>query len=440
VSAGFLPSIPALRAAYLSGEATAAAVTRRCLARIERLDRTLHAFIELDRAGALAAASGCDERIATGALRALEGVPVAVKANIAVAGLEWTAGMAARRGIVAQVDAEAVARLRAAGCIILGTLNMHEAALGATTDNPWFGRTLNPHRTDRTPGGSSGGSGAAVAAGLCAAALGSDTLGSIRIPAAYNGVYGLKPTPGRIPNDGLVPLAESFDTIGPLARSLDDVHALLWGLASPGAVPPPPRLRRLLVLESLGGVICESAVRSAYQRAVDALAALPLDGLRLPDDPARIRLAGFMMASRELAARLDASRPSEREGLSTDLARLLALGEAREPDALASDLEVLNRTRTQLRMRLGDDGLLLLPTSPQAAFAHTGRPPASQADFTALASAAGLPALSVPVGLDAEGMPLGVQLVGPPDSELALIAAARTLDESLHGYQPPPIQ
>lgn len=433
------PDLPirALRAAYLAHEATASGVVRNHLMRIERLNPTLRAFVEVDHAGALAAATQSDARIAAGELRALEGVPVGVKANIAVAGLEWNAGLASRRGLIAHADAAAVSRLRAAGCVVLGTLNMHEAALGATTDNPWFGRTVNPHRVDRTPGGSSGGSGVAVAAALCSTALGTDTLGSIRIPAAYNGVYGLKGTPDWIPRDGVVPVAAELDTIGPLTRSLDDLEAMLRVLAPASAAHPP--LRRLLILDSFGSVTCEAAVTRAYQRAIGELAMLPRTRLRLEDDPARVRLAGFMVASRELAAHLKAGQADYRTAVSTDLAKLLAIGEARASEAFATDLAVLSRTRVRLRASLGKDGLLLLPTAPQAAFAHTARPPASQADFTVLASIAGLPALSIPAGRDGDGLPVAVQLVGPPRSESALIAAARMLDERLHGYQPPPI-
>jgi aspartyl-tRNA(Asn)/glutamyl-tRNA(Gln) amidotransferase subunit A len=173
-----------LRRAYAAGDTSPAAVVEHYLARIETHQPQLRCYIEVDGAGARAAAEESGRRIAQGAVRPLEGVPVAVKANIAVEGLEWNAGMEARRGIVAAEDAEAVRRLRAAGAVILGTLNMHEAALGATTDNPWFGRAMNPHRDGYTPGGSSGGSGAAVSAGLCLASLGTDTLGSVRIPAA----------------------------------------------------------------------------------------------------------------------------------------------------------------------------------------------------------------------------------------------------------------
>jgi aspartyl-tRNA(Asn)/glutamyl-tRNA(Gln) amidotransferase subunit A len=149
----------------------------------------LNAFVDWDRSAAFGDGP-------------LGDLTLGIKSNIAVAGLPWTGGMGLRRDIVAARDAEVVRRLRDAGAAILGTLNMHEAALGATTDNAFNGRTHNPHRHGHTPGGSSGGSGAAVAAGLCDAALGTDTLGSIRIPAAYNGVYGLKPTHGAVLDEG----------------------------------------------------------------------------------------------------------------------------------------------------------------------------------------------------------------------------------------------
>lgn len=429
--------VAGLGAAYVAGEATASAVIAHHLARIERMDPCLHAFIEVDREGALRAAADCDARIAAREMRALEGVPVAVKANIAVGGLDWNAGMEARRGTVAQADAESVSRLRAAGGIVLGTLNMHEAALGATTDNPWFGRAINPHRAGHTPGGSSGGSGVAVAAGLCAAALGTDTLGSIRIPAAYTGVYGIKPTHGAISTEGLVPLAEELDAIGPLARSLDDLEAVLRVLMPVTAAHLP--LERLLILDSFGDVKCEPDIANAYERAVAALSGLPLTRLKLPHDPARVRLAGYIAAGREFSAHLQA-RVECPDKLSVELTKLLEYAEKRSPEDFSSDQEVLRRTRMALHDALGKDGLLLMPTTPQASFAHTTRPPATQSAFTSLANIAGLPALSVPAGFGANRLPVAVQLVGPPGSEAGMIDVARTLDERLCGYVPPPIE
>ncbi|HEX8756465.1 MAG TPA: amidase [Steroidobacteraceae bacterium] len=468
------PAIADLLASYAARRTTATAVAQRHLARIGRLDPALHAFIEVDETGALRAAAEADARIAAGSPRSLEGIPVAIKANIAVAGLGWSAGMEARRGVVAQNDAASVRLLRTAGAVILGTLNMHEAAFGATTDNPWFGRAMNPHRAGYTPGGSSGGSGAAVAAGLCVAALGSDTLGSVRIPAAYNGIYGLKPTHGAISSEGLVPLASDLDTVGPLTRSLDDLEVLTRvllpgpggaaprradagepgrcevdvgraGLCTPSPQRPdpqesakrPPALRRLLVLQSLAEEWCEPAITAAYQLASAALGALSAESISLPHPLARVRLAAFMVAGRALATQPHIVRASAAAGLTAELVKLLEICGQRSELDLVTDQEVLTRTAAALRACVEPDAVLLLPTTPQAAFAHTPRPPSSQASFTVLASIAGLPAISLPAGCNADGLPLGVQLVGPGGRELELIALARALDARLSGYVPP---
>lgn len=383
----------------------------------------LHAFVDLDREGAMAAARASDARTYP---LPLDGMSFGIKANIAVAGLPWTAGMALHRERIAERDAAVVTRLRKAGAIILGSVNMHEAALGATTDNMFFGRTLNPHDLRRTPGGSSGGSGAAVAAGLCDAALGTDTLGSVRIPAAYNGVYGLKPTPGATGNDGLEPLARDFDAIGPLARSLELLERI-WGVLRP-LRHSGGKIDRLLLLDDLAGVEVEPAVRAAYDRAIAALD-LPRATLTLADPPQTIRLAGFIAAGRELAADLGDHDPAL---ISPELRFMLSFCTGATPMP-----EVLARTRETLLAALGDDGVLLTPTAPQAAFAH-GRAPVNQADFTGLANIAGCPALSIPAGRDEHDMPVAVQLIGPLGSEDALFALARTLDAALDGYAPPP--
>lgn len=402
--------------------------------RIRVLDPGLRAFIEVDEAGARGAATNSDRRVAAGTARPLEGVPVAIKANIEVAGLETSAGIEARRGMIAATDADAVARLRAAGVVILGTLNMQEAALGADNDNPWFGRAFNPHGQGRTPGGSSGGSGAAVAARLCAGALGTDTLGSVRIPAAYCGVYGLKPTRGAVSQRGLELVVADFDTIGPLARSLDDLEALFRIIAD--AEPAKP-IADIGLLKKLGGVHCEPAVLAAYERALAALRAegfAPEERLDLELKP--IRLAGFIRASLELGERLAPLAAAKPEGLSDSLKFLLDYGRQRSAADVANSEALLGRARDAVIAAVGD-GALLLPTAPQAAFMQGGRAPANQADFTALASIAGLPAIAIPAGTDADGLPVGVQLVGAAGNEIGLIDLARRLEPHLGGTTPP---
>ena len=347
----------------------------------------------------------------------LSGLTAGIKDNIAVKGLPWTAGLALFRNRIATADATVVARLRAAGATILGTLNMNEAALGADTDNPWFGRTLNPHGQGRTAGGSSGGSGAAVAGGLCDFALGTDTLGSVRIPASYCGVYGLKPTNGALPDDGLEPMHRGFDVIGPLARNLNVLERVWQVLSDDDQPAAPARTGRWLTLAGLGGVTCEPAVQAAYDRLC---ARFSIAGeVTLPPLKA-VRFAAFVEAARELGRHLGAARHGD--GVSAPLQWLLDYADKAEADpALLADV------RSTLRAALGDDGVLVLPTTPQVAFAFGGRAPSNQADFTGIANIAGLPALSLPAGSDEQSMPVGMQMIGPPGSEAMLIGLARTL-------------
>ena len=369
------------------------------------------------------------DRDARGGDGPLAGVTLGIKSNIAVAGLPWTGGMGLYRNRIASQDAAVVAKLRASGAEILGTLNMHEAALGATTDNAFYGRTINPHRQGYTPGGSSGGSGAAVAAGLCDAALGTDTLGSVRIPAAYCGIYGLKPTNNFVNNDGLAFLEPSLDVIGPLARSLDMLERVWNVIAEDNPVEALP-IKRLVLLEGLGGVDVEPAVRAAYEKGC-ILLDLPIAHLRLADGLSDIRIAGFGMAGRWLIDHLGEARTAKADLLSDELKFLLSFCEKApvRPDILA-------HTRNMLRAVIDEETILLMPTAPQTAFTH-GRAPANQADFTALANIAGLPALALPAGWSEDGLPVGVQLVGAAASEATLFAVARQLDKALDAYRLP---
>lgn len=429
--------IAGLRRAYAAAETRPSAVTAHYLARIDRIDPNLKSYVEIDRAGARAAAAESDARVAAGTARVLEGVPVAVKSNIAVKGLELNAGMEARRGIIADADAESVARLRAAGAIIVGTLNMHEAAMGATTDNPWFGRTSNAHRPGYTPGGSSGGSGAAVGAGLCVASLGTDTLGSVRIPAAYNGVYGIKPTHGAISDEGLVPLSLWLDSIGPIARSLGDLDTLLAVLTDPRE--PVSTIERVVLLDDFGDIECEPAVLAAYQRAVAVVSDLPQSKVALSGNAAAVRFAGFIVSARELGEHLAALRETAGDKFSKELSFMLDYAAKRAPEDVAQAETTIAETKAAVLAAIGNDGVLLMPTAPQAAFVHGARPPVTQSGFTSFANIAGLPAITVPAGLDENRMPIAIQLVGGPNSEKALLDLAAKLDDALGGYAPSPL-
>jgi aspartyl-tRNA(Asn)/glutamyl-tRNA(Gln) amidotransferase subunit A len=425
-----------LHEAFAEGRARPTLVIDHLLARIDVLNPALRAFIEVDRQGALHAAEESDTRLKLGTMRPLEGIPVAVKANIAVKGLEHNAGMDARSGMIAEEDAAVVALLRDAGAIILGTLNMHEAALGATTDNPFFGQCLNPHGEGMTPGGSSGGSAVAVAAGLCVAAIGTDTLGSIRIPASYCGVYGLKTSRDMISDAGVVPLSRRFDAIGPIARSLEDLDAVSKQLFSPSRVVAM-RQARFLTLDALGGVPCEPAVEAAYEAALAALPGTP-DRLTLTANCERIRTGTFIAATRELILHLVELGAERCERFSEEIETLIDIAIARSDSDYEEDGKIVREAAVEILGTIEGNGVLILPTTPQVAFRAGERAPRTQADFTVLANVAGLPSISIPAGRDENGLPIGVQLIGPPAGEAMLLSQARRIDEALRAFVAPP--
>ncbi len=385
-------------------------------AALKAANAPIHAFVDWDEG-----ASGGDGP--------LSGLTIGVKANIMVNGLPWTGGMEVHRHRIAARDAEVVAKLRSSGAAIIGSLNMEEAALGAKTDNPWFGATQNPHRPGYTPGGSSGGSGAAVAAGLCDAALGTDTMGSIRIPAAYCGVYGFKPAHAAISQDGLEMTEPSLDTIGPLARNLDVLERVARAISDFGEGQGDGPVA---TLAGLGGVECEPAVRAAYEQARAHLGAT--GEISLPHAPTRIRFAGFIAASRFLARHLADADPAK---ISPALTKLLSYGPKREAADRQEDAKVLAESKGALMAAVATYGAILLPTAPQSAFPHSEAAPANQADFTCLANIAGLPAIAIPAGWSDDGLPVGVQLIGKAGHEAGLFALARRLDAALAAYRPP---
>ena len=361
---------------------------------------------------------------------ALAGLTVGVKANIAVAGMPWTAGCEVYRTRVAPKDAAVVTNLRAAGAAIIGMLNMEEAALGAKTDNPWFGKTQNPHKTGYTPGGSSGGSGSAVAAGLCDIALGTDTMGSVRIPAAYCGVYGFKPAQTSVSQEGLELAEEWLDCIGPLARSLDLLESaarVMTDFGDGDAASGP------LVTLAETGVDCELEVIEKF-RDVIRLAGSEIAVAQLAHPLSRIRFAGFIKTSKAMAAHFaDAGQ----DKLSANLKKLLTYGPKRSDADWAEDQAILAETAQAVQDIVAKHAAIILPTAPQGAFSHSEDAPANQADYTCLANIANLPAISLPMGVDDAGMPLGLQIVGRTGHEADLFQLAREFDAKLQAYRRP---
>ncbi len=380
---------------------------------LEARNAALNAFTDFDRKARFGAGP-------------LAGVTVGVKANIAVARMPWHAGLAAFEGRLAEDDADVVALLRGAGAAILGVLNMEEGALGAKTDNPHFGPTHNPHRPGHSPGGSSGGSGAAVAAGLCDVALGTDTMGSVRIPAAHCGVYGFKPATASISQTGLEPADLSLDAIGPLARDLDLLERVSRIISGFG--DDPMNGAGAVLIDH--GVEIAAPVAAAFDKPVAALPNPPVS-VSLPFAQSRIRFAGFIQVSREMAGHLRGV------AMSDHLAKLLAYGPKRALIDLAEDQLILAETRDRVREIVTEHGFLIMPTVPNAPFAHSEREPPAQADFTSLANIAGLPAISLPAGWTDDGLPIGVQIVGPAGAEAGLFETARQLDATLGAYRAP---
>jgi aspartyl-tRNA(Asn)/glutamyl-tRNA(Gln) amidotransferase subunit A len=357
----------------------------------------------------------------------LAGLTIGIKANIAVKGLPWTAGMELHRHRIATEDAYVVKALRSAGAAIPGTLNMEEAALGSKTDNPWYGATQNPHRDGYTPGGSSGGSGAAVAAGRCDSALGTDTLGSIRIPAAHCGIYGFKPAQSAVSQNGLELAEPSFDVIGPLARNLDTLERVARVISDfgEGDGNAPETKAAGAYLSDLGCAECSDDVLATYEKAKAALGTL--QPIQLTHPLSRIRFAAFIKTARFMQAHLADANPAL---LSPRLKQLLPYGGKPIDSALET-------AAAEIRAFVTRNSFLILPTTPNGPFPHDENEPANQADFTCIASIAGLPAISIPGGWTSDGLPLGIQLVGQTGHEAHLFALARALDGVLAAYRPP---
>ena len=364
----------------------------------------------------------------------LWGIPFAVKDNIDVAGMPTTAGMATRSDRIAMQDAFVVRRLRAAGMVLLGKTNMHEAALGATNANPHYGNCENPGREGSTPGGSSGGSAAAVAAGLCALALGTDTMGSVRIPAAYCGVVGFKASWGRVSTGGTVPCCFALDHVGPLLRSRRDLNLVMPVLAcydpecaDARKIPvlPARRRPRLLAAADIEALGVTSQVTRAYR---GALLALRERGERLVElelagyDFGRARRAGLLAVEADLLVVHGEDWRDQREHFSPELTRMLARAEPQGVAMLAAALRTMAAAHVEAARWWAQGDVMLLPCAPQQAFAFDEHVPVNQADLTAIANMAGLPAISAPLPVPAGDLPIGLQAIAPYGAEATLLA------------------
>ncbi|MCU1263872.1 MAG: hypothetical protein JWM21_190 [Acidobacteria bacterium] len=451
-------SLEVLARLIRKGEVSPVEVAQAYLSRIERINPSLNAIVTL-APDVLARAQDAEAALLRGdAVGPLHGVPLTIKDTIETAGLRSTSGSAMRADYIPERDAPAVARLKAAGGIILGKTNTAEMAMDYTADNPVFGRTNNPHDSTRTPGGSSGGEAAAIATCISAGGLGSDLAGSIRIPAHFCGIAGLKPGTGRVPGDGQFPPGAGpyslGSAIGPMARQVADLHLLFGVLVGDGksfagtgslADERAALANQHVAWYTDDGISPVTAeTRAVVQAAAGALAdaGLSVEECRpLGIDRAHdLWLKLFSRASVVLLR--DVYSGQEEKAGSFVRWRLATADDTPSPtldDYISSWLE-RDRARAQLIEWMKVKPLLLSPVGATPAFEHDAHKVIvdgiSLSTFRAFSYSQAfnvfdLPAVSVPAGRSAEGLPIGVQIVGRPGREETILAAAQVIEEAL---------
>jgi aspartyl-tRNA(Asn)/glutamyl-tRNA(Gln) amidotransferase subunit A len=459
--------------AVRGGHRSAREVVDAHLDRIAEVDPALHAFNLVTADEARAAADALDRSIASGTPAGpLAGVPVALKDNLCTRGVATSCGSRILEGWLPPYDATVVDRLRAAGAIVVGKTNLDEFAMGSSTENSAFGPTRNPHDVGRVPGGSSGGSAAAVASGLVPLALGSDTGGSIRQPAALCGVVGVKPTYGRVSRYGLVAFASSLDQIGPFATTVADAAVLLDAIAGPDpldstSIPEPAPALSASVGEGVAGLrvgivselMAEGVTSAVAERVQQAAAALEAAGAEVGEASVPAAVYGlsayYLIAPAEASSnlarydgvryglRVDAPTTAEMmtatrtAGFGAEVKRRIMLGtyalSAGYYDAYyGKALKVRTLIIRDFALAYERFDLLLSPTSPTTAF-----PFGAKSDPLAMylndvctipSNLSGDPAVSVPFGADADGMPIGVQVLAPSLGEGRMLRAAAVLE------------
>lgn len=474
-------TITELSAALQAGQLTAVDLLEAVIQQTERVEGQVQAFLDYDVEDARAQALASDQRRAEGAgLGPLDGIPIAIKDALAVAGQRLSCASKMLEHYVSPYDATCVAQLRAAGAVIWGRLNMDEFAMGSSTENSAFQTTCNPWNVDCIPGGSSGGSAAAVAAGQTIVSLGSDTGGSIRQPAALCGVVGLKPTYGMVSRYGLVAFASSLDQVGPFARSVEDAAIVLQAMLgkdpqdSTSLAPPAAVDYRAAIREQKGpwriGVpkefFAEGLDLEVKQSILDAIEWYRSQGceivdLSLPHSDLAVPVY-YTVATAEASsnlARYDGVRYTHRSSAASDIESVYFKSRG---EAFGSEVKrrimlgtyVLSsgyydayylRAQKVRRLILGDFetafkavDVILTPTSPTPAFKRGERSQDPLAMYlsdiyTISANLAGLPALSIPSGLTQSGLPIGLQLIGPAFAESNLLAVAHAFEQA-HDY------
>ncbi len=467
-------SIAAAAAAMRRGEVSAVELLDAVVQRAAVTEAHLHGYLTLDREGAGAAARKADAELGEGIDRGpLHGIPIALKDNMCTRGVETTASSKILAGYVPPYDATVVRRLREAGAVITGKTNLDEFAMGSSTENSAYGPTTNPWDTSRVPGGSSGGAAAVVAAGSAFGALGSDTGGSVRQPAALCGIVGAKPTYGRVSRYGLIAFASSLDQIGPLTRTVEDAALLLDAIAGwdpqdatsirENAAEVTPALEggvaglRIGIAAEMSGDGIEAEVAAAFRGTVDALADAGAEIVDVSLPTAVDALSTYyLIAPAECSAnlaRFDGVRyglrvggdtteemmaASRAEGFGPEVTRRILLGtyalSAGYYDAFYGQAQ---KVRTLLRRDFAaayrQVDVLVSPTSPTTAFSlgeKTADPLAMYFSdvFTLPINLTGDPGISLPVGLDEAGLPIGFQVMAPALGENVMFRVAAEIE------------
>ena len=470
-------SIAALRHGLDAGEYSARELAQDALRRIEAANPQLNCFITVTAEQALAAAAAADARIAAGNAGPLTGIPIAHKDLFCTAGAPTTCGSRMLAEYVPPYDATVVARLHTAGAVSLGKTNMDEFAMGASNETSWFGPARNPWHRQRTPGGSSGGAASAVAAGLVPLATGTDTGGSIRQPAAFCGVTGLKPTYGRVSRYGMVAFASSLDQGGAFGRSVDDVERLLQAMEGHDAQDSTSAERPATTRAAVAGMTLglpreywnglDAGMAQCLQAATRELeaAGCTVRDISLPHTAAAVP-AYYVVASAEASANLarydgvrfghraeapksldDLYRRSRGEGFGAEVKRRILTGtyvlSVGYYDAYYLKAQRVRRLiRQDFLDAFGAVDAIVAPVTPSVAFklGAVQDPVAMyrQDVFTTPASLAGVPAMSVPCGF-CDGLPTGLQLIAPHFEEGRLLALGAAFQHRTdwHLRQPP---
>jgi len=440
------------------------------LQRIERLNPELKVFVQVDTEGARRQAHAAEIAVSRKQnLGPLHGVPVTIKSSIEVAGLRCEAGTKLRAGYVAQQDAPLVSRLRHAGAIILGTTNCAELLMAWETDNLLYGRTNNPWDLSRTPGGSSGGEAAAIASGCSAGGVGSDGGGSIRVPAHFSGICGLKPTPGRVPATGHFPKSVGpsglIGVVGPMARTVSDLKVLFETMqgadeGDPSAAPVPVRwpgkngLKRVRIgyFEDDDRTPVTPETRAAVRAAANALrcAGFQVECFR----PEGLELARklwwkfFGIAGGMLLGPLIGGHESDLSPILKEFASWVAAERPHTGESLLDAWIQRDEVRGRVLAQMREYPVLLCPVASIPAFKHGERSWKIDGQtvqyldawsYTEWFNLLGMPAAVVPVGRSSEGLPIGVQIITRPWEEELALAVAAIIDEECGGWQRPPI-